>query len=179
MWWTCLGTDSLGTARPSCHRTASSRLSVIYTGQGKSLPAIDSRWRWGKGNKYSPVITPCKGKPGRETTGFCMVNRLFIKIIIPRPQEHGHGLGAHGSQAPAYFCACPNRCRLGFVRCWEVDSQEVQQWREVVPAWIPPLSWKGAWQPTPVFLLGVSHGQRSLVGYSPQGHKESDTTEAT
>ena len=33
-------------------------------------------------------------------------------------------------------------------------------------------------QPTPVFLPGESHGQRSLVGYSPQGHKESDTTEA-
>ena len=28
-----------------------------------------------------------------------------------------------------------------------------------------------------VFLLGKSHGQRSLAGYSPQGHKESDTTE--
>ena len=28
-----------------------------------------------------------------------------------------------------------------------------------------------------VFLPGESHGQRSLVGYSPQGHKESDTTE--
>ena len=35
------------------------------------------------------------------------------------------------------------------------------------------------WQPTPVFLPGESHGQRSLVGYSPQGCKESDTTEAT
>ena len=33
------------------------------------------------------------------------------------------------------------------------------------------------WQPTPVFLPGKSHGQRSLVGYSPWGHKESDTTE--
>ena len=33
------------------------------------------------------------------------------------------------------------------------------------------------WQPTPVFLPGKSHGQRSLVGYSPRGHKESDTTE--
>ena len=32
-------------------------------------------------------------------------------------------------------------------------------------------------QPTPVFLPGESHGQRSLGGYSPQGHKESDTTE--
>ena len=31
--------------------------------------------------------------------------------------------------------------------------------------------------PTPVFLPGKFHGQRSLVGYSPWGRKESDTTE--
>ena len=37
----------------------------------------------------------------------------------------------------------------------------------------------GHGQPTPVFLPGESHGQRSLAGYSPQGCKESDTTEAT
>ena len=33
------------------------------------------------------------------------------------------------------------------------------------------------WLPTPVFLSGEFHGQRSLVGYSPWGHKESDTAE--
>ena len=33
------------------------------------------------------------------------------------------------------------------------------------------------WQLTPVFLPGESRGQRSLVGYSPRGRKESDTTE--
>ena len=33
------------------------------------------------------------------------------------------------------------------------------------------------WQPTPVFLPAESHGWRSLVGYSPWGRKESDTTE--
>ena len=37
--------------------------------------------------------------------------------------------------------------------------------------------WRRAWQPTPVFLAGESHGRRSLAGYSPWGHKESDTTE--
>ena len=35
------------------------------------------------------------------------------------------------------------------------------------------------WQPTPVFLPGESQGQRSLVGCSPWGRTESDTTEAT
>ena len=37
--------------------------------------------------------------------------------------------------------------------------------------------WKRAWQPTPGFLPGESHGQRSLAGYSPWGRKELDTTE--
>ena len=41
------------------------------------------------------------------------------------------------------------------------------------------IPWRRAWQPTPVFLPGESHGQRSFMGYSPQGHKELDMTEAT
>ena len=36
--------------------------------------------------------------------------------------------------------------------------------------------WTRKWQPIPVFLPGEPHGQRSLVGYSPGGRKESDTT---
>ena len=31
--------------------------------------------------------------------------------------------------------------------------------------------WRGKWQPTPVLLPGKSHGQRSLAGYGPWGHK--------
>ena len=42
-------------------------------------------------------------------------------------------------------------------------------------AWRDPLEKK--LQPTPVFLLGKSHGQRSLVGYSPWDHIESNTAE--
>ena len=38
-------------------------------------------------------------------------------------------------------------------------------------------SWRRKWQPTQVFLPGESHGKRNLVGYSPRGRKESDTTE--
>ena len=37
--------------------------------------------------------------------------------------------------------------------------------------------WRRQWHPTPVLLPGKSHGQRSLVGFSPWGRKESDTTE--
>ena len=41
------------------------------------------------------------------------------------------------------------------------------------------MPWRGAWQPTPAFLPGESHGQRSLVGYTVHGVTELDTTEAT
>ena len=37
--------------------------------------------------------------------------------------------------------------------------------------------WRRQWQPTPVLLPGKSHGRRNLVGWSPWGRKESDTTE--
>ena len=45
--------------------------------------------------------------------------------------------------------------------------------------WGEKIHWRRAWQPTPVFSPGESHGQRSLAGYSPQGHKESNMTEVT
>ena len=40
--------------------------------------------------------------------------------------------------------------------------------------WVRKIPWRRAWQPTPVFLPGEAHGQRSLVG-----RKELDATEAT
>ena len=43
--------------------------------------------------------------------------------------------------------------------------------------WVGKIPWRRAWQATPVFLPGESHGQKNLAGYSPWGGKESDTTE--
>ena len=51
--------------------------------------------------------------------------------------------------------------------------------RLVFNPWVWKIPWGRKWQPIPVFLPGKSHGQRSLVGYSPRGHKEWDTTEHT
>ena len=44
---------------------------------------------------------------------------------------------------------------------------------------VPPLLGRREWQPTSVLLPGKSHGERSLAGYSPWGHKDSDKTEVT
>ena len=43
--------------------------------------------------------------------------------------------------------------------------------------WVGKIPWRRKWQPTPVFLHRKSHGQRSLIGYSSKGCKESDATE--
>ena len=45
--------------------------------------------------------------------------------------------------------------------------------------WVRKIPWRRAWPPTPVFLSGESHGQRSLAGYRPWGRRESDRTEVT
>ena len=39
------------------------------------------------------------------------------------------------------------------------------------PPWVGKIPWRRKWLLTLVFLSGKSHGQRSLVGYSPGGHK--------
>ena len=51
--------------------------------------------------------------------------------------------------------------------------------RGVFEPWVRKIPWRRAWQPTPVFLPGESHGQWSLAGYSLRGHKKLDVTEAT
>ena len=43
--------------------------------------------------------------------------------------------------------------------------------------YLQDIGWRRQWHPTPVLLPGKSHGRRSLVGCSPWGREESDTTE--
>ena len=45
--------------------------------------------------------------------------------------------------------------------------------------WVRKIPGRRKWQPTPLFLPGESHGQKSLVGYNPWGRKESNKAEAT
>ena len=67
--------------------------------------------------------------------------------------------GGTSGKEPAYQCKRHKRFRF--------DPQ------------VGKMPWKRAWQATLAFSPGESHGQRSLVDYSPQGHKESDITEVT
>ena len=56
-------------------------------------------------------------------------------------------------------------------------AQTVKNSPAMWKTWVRKIPWRRDQLPTPVFLPGEFHGQRSLEGYSPWGHKESDTTE--
>ena len=86
-------------------------------------------------------------------------NLMFLLIFVWLGYTHpGFSSGASGKE-PA--CQCKRPKKPGF------------------SPWVGKIRWRRKWQPTPVYLPGESHGRRSLLGYSPWGHKESDTTEAT
>ena len=75
---------------------------------------------------------------------------------------------------------CPFK---GTPKLWaSLIAQVVKNLPAMQETWVRSLVWEDPlerkeWQPTPVFLPGESHGQRSLVGLSPQGCRESDMTE--
>ena len=59
---------------------------------------------------------------------------------------------------------------------WWLRQQRICLQCRVHP-WVGTIPWRREWQPTPVFLPGKFHGQKSLAGYSPWVCKESDMTE--
>ena len=56
---------------------------------------------------------------------------------------------------------------------WWVSGKEFtcQCRRYGLDPWVRKIPWRKKWQHTPIFLPGKSHGQRSLAGYNPSGHK--------
>ena len=64
--------------------------------------------------------------------------------------------------------------------CGATDKEPTYQCRNYkrhgFDPWVGKIPWKRAFQPTPVFLPGESHGQRNMTGYSPGGSKELDMT---
>ena len=88
--------------------------------------------------------------------------KTFTHLLSPYPKLFdistywGFPGGANGKESA---CQCRTCKRHGF------------------NPWVGKNPWSRKWQPAPAFLPGKVHGQRSLVGYSPWGHKELDMTE--
>ena len=99
------------------------------------------------------------------------VSGLKAKSIQPRARPCA--LYVHLVLAMSYVVLGPPRRLSGK----ESVCQCRRYRRRGFDPWVGKMLWRGKWQPTPVFFPGKSQGQRSLVGYSPWGHKELDMTE--
>ena len=107
-----------------------------------------------------PSTRCCRKRKGVEGVPLTTICQFWEPRLLRATQStmflgvSGFPVGTSGKE-PACQCRSHNKCR--FVK----------------------IPWRREWLPTPMFLPGEFHGQRSLAGYSPWGSKESDTTEAT
>ena len=104
---------------------------------------------------------------------------LNICLLYSRPAHDGL-LNGHGKEWNTLFLKARDAILKEFPRQLsgkESTCQCRRHRRHELDPWVGKILWRRAWQTTPVFLPGESHGQRSQVGYSPQGHKELDMTE--
>ena len=93
---------------------------------------------------------------------------LFLEIIRTHTRKEGRARTLKSTQ---------------MFTTWHLNHVELPRWlsgkayacqcrRHRFYPWVRKILWRRKWQPTPVFLPVESHGQKSLVGYSPRGHKE-------
>ena len=109
--------------------------------------------------------------------GFGMVNKAEIEVFLELscffndPADVGNLISAPMPFLKSAWTSGSSR----FTYCWSLA------WRilniTLLVCEMSAFGWRRQWHPTPVLLPGKSHGQRSLVGCSPWGCKESDTTE--
>ena len=99
----------------------------------------------------------------------CICSRIYVFCIKP---------GSPALQADSLPLASPGKSSIFCGLPWWLSDKESssQSSRHGFDPRIWKITWRKKWQPTPVFLP-VSHGQRSLIDYSPWGCKDLDMTE--
>ena len=146
---TCLQTRSASTGRPALSQSRALDFAVacgIFPGQESNYVPCISRW----------ICIHCATKEVLEQN----LNIRSQGSVCTLSQ----GRGSHQS-------SCTSSKLLWWLRGKELACQRR---RHRFNPWVRRIPWRRKWQPTPVFLPGKSHGQRSLAGYGPWDCKESD-----
>ena len=106
-------------------------------------------------------------------------NPLQYSCLANSMTEEPSGLQSIESQTVRHdwsdwACMHARKERMGLPR-WLRGKESTCQWRRHrrhrFDPWVGKVPWRRKWQPISVFLPGISHGQRSLVGYTPWGHR--------
>ena len=129
--------------------------------------------RWPKYWNFSFSISPSNEHPGLISFRMDWLDLLAVQGTLNSLLQH------HSSKASILWCSA--FFTLPLVKCFPGGSDgkasAYNVGRPRFNPWVRKIPWRRKWHPTPVLLPGKSHGLRSLVGYRPWGHKESDTTE--
>ena len=148
----------------SCHKSTNMDFG-IQNASVENTSALPSYQKTRQFVWWSPVFPWIKENKKTHVSG--LLGRMVIWVsetlshdkpamFITIMRIGGFPGGASGKE-PACQCRRQKRCRFD--------------------PWVGRIPWKKAWQSIPVFLPRESHGQRSLVGCSPWGRTELDTTE--
>ena len=121
------------------------------------LPKICPCNRDQEGSILSPLTQwPIPNYPKTISSNFPKIIYIACHLLVNLHFTKGFPGGTSGKELA---CQC-RRCK-----------------RHGLDPWVGKIPQRRKWQPTPVLLPGKSHGQRSSVGYSPWGPKESETTQ--
>ena len=107
-------------------------------------------------------------------TSWCVTCATLNLLLTGRTKSHFHSHSSGWFKFTIFIDSSRPTCvKFSFLHSPPCAKKKYP--RRILQEW--HTQWRRNWQPTLVFLPGKSHGQRSLVGYSPWDHKESDTTE--
>ena len=134
---------------------------AISSSRGSSQPRDQTRVSCA--SYFGVFRQPFSGLPSPRT-GVRATARELIRWISQGTVDYWK---SEHYQLPRWLSGEEPACQCRRCRKWQFNP------------WVGKIPWRRKWQLTSVFLPGESHGQRSLVGYSPWGRKESDTTEKT
>ena len=112
-------------------------------------------WAWTPATRKQCLLFMSAGRMG------CIVTQTHTQRGLPRWL---------GGKEPSCWG------RRGRFHPWVRKIPWRRKWQPYL--WVRKIPWRRKWQRTWIFLAGESHRHRSLVGYSPWGHKESNTNEA-
>ena len=136
--------------------------------------------RWPKYWSFSFRITPSKEHPGLISFSMDWLDLLAVQGTLKSLLQH-HSSKASILRRSAFFTVQLSHPYMTIGKT--IALTRLTFVGKVMSLLFNMLSrlagWRRKWQPTPVFLPGESHGRRSLVGCSPWGRTESDTTEVT
>ena len=141
------------------------------------------------GSSPAPQLPESPSDPGSQATNTAVQGPQLhsqTATLHLTPKISSPHLRGHLTSASAVFCLLCllflnililwSNVQRGFPSGSVVKNLPANAGEEQFDPRVGKIPWRRRWQPTPVFLPGKVHGQRSLAGYSPWVHKESNTT---